>query len=175
MCYTHMVVWNYKYGLALIDHLLFLQCNIWGFDLDSSIKPPCDIHWKFYFEKMPSSMLELKGRRCFNCNFNWFFTCSWVPVLFFSMVGILKSILQLSLFTLFNVHGLCISSVYDVTKGKSHYGVGGAYNHFAGRLLLFICFPFRSIHLLFFFLSWKLALTFGSLHWLLSHVLQMLV
>ncbi|CAH9072896.1 unnamed protein product [Cuscuta epithymum] len=26
-----------------------------------------------------------------------------------------------------------IGSVFDVTKGKSHYGVGGAYNHFAGR------------------------------------------
>ncbi|XP_057525584.1 membrane-associated progesterone-binding protein 4 [Amaranthus tricolor] len=26
-----------------------------------------------------------------------------------------------------------LGSVYDVTKGKSHYGVGGAYNHFAGR------------------------------------------
>lgn len=26
-----------------------------------------------------------------------------------------------------------IGSVFDVTKGKSHYGVGGGYNHFAGR------------------------------------------
>ncbi|KNA06020.1 hypothetical protein SOVF_184960 [Spinacia oleracea] len=26
-----------------------------------------------------------------------------------------------------------LGSVFDVTKGKSHYGVGGAYNHFAGR------------------------------------------
>lgn len=23
--------------------------------------------------------------------------------------------------------------MFDVTKGKSHYGVGGGYNHFAGR------------------------------------------
>ncbi|KMT02689.1 hypothetical protein BVRB_9g203660 [Beta vulgaris subsp. vulgaris] len=26
-----------------------------------------------------------------------------------------------------------LGSVFDVTKGKSHYGVGGAYHHFAGR------------------------------------------
>ncbi|CAM8955896.1 unnamed protein product [Rhodiola kirilowii] len=26
-----------------------------------------------------------------------------------------------------------IGSVFDVTKGKSHYGVGGGYHHFAGR------------------------------------------
>lgn len=26
-----------------------------------------------------------------------------------------------------------MGSVFDVTKGKSHYGVGGGYNHFAGR------------------------------------------
>lgn len=26
-------------------------------------------------------------------------------------------------------------SVYDVTKGKSHYGSGGGYNHFAGRFV----------------------------------------
>ncbi|XP_059282097.1 membrane-associated progesterone-binding protein 4 [Lycium ferocissimum] len=26
-----------------------------------------------------------------------------------------------------------IGSVFDVSKGKSHYGVGGGYNHFAGR------------------------------------------
>ncbi|XP_015576925.1 membrane-associated progesterone-binding protein 4 isoform X1 [Ricinus communis] len=26
-----------------------------------------------------------------------------------------------------------IGSVFDVTKGKSHYGAGGGYNHFAGR------------------------------------------
>ncbi|XP_054818485.1 membrane-associated progesterone-binding protein 4 [Prosopis cineraria] len=26
-----------------------------------------------------------------------------------------------------------IGSVFDVTKGKSHYGSGGGYNHFAGR------------------------------------------
>ncbi|GMG98871.1 hypothetical protein Nepgr_000711 [Nepenthes gracilis] len=26
-----------------------------------------------------------------------------------------------------------LGSVFDVTKGKTHYGVGGAYNHFAGR------------------------------------------
>ncbi|KAL0545915.1 hypothetical protein IC582_015812 [Cucumis melo] len=26
-----------------------------------------------------------------------------------------------------------LGSVFDVTKGKSHYGVGGGYNHFAGR------------------------------------------
>ncbi|CAN6929235.1 unnamed protein product [Brassica oleracea var. botrytis] len=26
-----------------------------------------------------------------------------------------------------------LGSVYDVTKGKSHYGSGGGYNHFAGR------------------------------------------
>ncbi|CAN1790962.1 Membrane-associated progesterone-binding protein 4 [Linum perenne] len=26
-----------------------------------------------------------------------------------------------------------LGSVFDVTKGKSHYGVGGSYNHFAGR------------------------------------------
>lgn len=27
-------------------------------------------------------------------------------------------------------------SVFDVTKGKSHYGSGGGYNHFAGRHVL---------------------------------------
>ncbi|KAE8701064.1 Membrane-associated progesterone-binding protein 4 [Hibiscus syriacus] len=27
-----------------------------------------------------------------------------------------------------------LGSVFDVTKGKSHYGVGGGYHHFAGRL-----------------------------------------
>jgi len=32
---------------------------------------------------------------------------------------------------------MATSSVFDVTKGKSHYGVGGAYSHFAGRSLLF--------------------------------------
>ncbi|XP_021624195.1 membrane-associated progesterone-binding protein 4 isoform X2 [Manihot esculenta] len=26
-----------------------------------------------------------------------------------------------------------LGSVFDVTKGKSHYGIGGGYNHFAGR------------------------------------------
>ncbi|XP_021907304.1 membrane-associated progesterone-binding protein 4 [Carica papaya] len=26
-----------------------------------------------------------------------------------------------------------LGSVFDVTKGKSHYGLGGGYNHFAGR------------------------------------------
>ncbi|KAF3445141.1 hypothetical protein FNV43_RR14834 [Rhamnella rubrinervis] len=26
-----------------------------------------------------------------------------------------------------------LGSVFDVTKGKSHYGMGGGYNHFAGR------------------------------------------
>ncbi|RZB70436.1 Membrane-associated progesterone-binding protein 4 [Glycine soja] len=26
-----------------------------------------------------------------------------------------------------------LGSVFDVTKGKSHYGSGGGYNHFAGR------------------------------------------
>jgi hypothetical protein len=26
------------------------------------------------------------------------------------------------------------SSVFDVTKGRSHYGPGGGYHHFAGRL-----------------------------------------
>uniref|UniRef100_A0A0D6R216 Cytochrome b5 heme-binding domain-containing protein n=1 Tax=Araucaria cunninghamii TaxID=56994 RepID=A0A0D6R216_ARACU len=26
-----------------------------------------------------------------------------------------------------------LGSVFDVTKGRSHYGVGGSYNHFAGR------------------------------------------
>ncbi|CAI0374827.1 unnamed protein product, partial [Linum tenue] len=26
-----------------------------------------------------------------------------------------------------------LGSVFDVTKGRSHYGVGGGYNHFAGR------------------------------------------
>lgn len=28
-------------------------------------------------------------------------------------------------------------SVFDVTKGKSHYGSGGSYNHFAGRFVFF--------------------------------------
>ena len=31
-----------------------------------------------------------------------------------------------------------IRSVFDVTKGKSHYGAGGGYNHFAGRFFYFI-------------------------------------
>ncbi|GAB2275189.1 Membrane-associated progesterone-binding protein 4 [Dionaea muscipula] len=26
-----------------------------------------------------------------------------------------------------------LGSVFDVSKGKNHYGIGGAYNHFAGR------------------------------------------
>ncbi|PNY13911.1 neuferricin-like protein, partial [Trifolium pratense] len=26
-----------------------------------------------------------------------------------------------------------LGSVFDVTKGKTHYGLGGGYNHFAGR------------------------------------------
>ncbi|RWW90029.1 hypothetical protein BHE74_00000831 [Ensete ventricosum] len=39
---------------------------------------------------------------------------------------------------------LCCSSVFDVTKGKTHYGPGGGYHHFAGRfvhfmILLFLC------------------------------------
>ncbi|CAA3014865.1 membrane-associated progesterone-binding 4 [Olea europaea subsp. europaea] len=29
-----------------------------------------------------------------------------------------------------------LGSVFDVTKGKSHYGAGGGYNHFAGRSVL---------------------------------------
>ncbi|KAH9653831.1 Membrane-associated progesterone-binding protein 4 [Citrus sinensis] len=29
-----------------------------------------------------------------------------------------------------------LGSVFDVTKGKSHYGVGGGYNHFAGSCCL---------------------------------------
>ncbi|XP_040955955.1 uncharacterized protein [Gossypium hirsutum] len=33
-----------------------------------------------------------------------------------------------------------LGSVFDVTKGKSHYGAGGGYNHFAGRCLPCICF-----------------------------------
>ncbi|CAA2961786.1 membrane-associated progesterone-binding 4 [Olea europaea subsp. europaea] len=28
-----------------------------------------------------------------------------------------------------------LGSVFDVTKGKSHYGAGGGYNHFAGRFV----------------------------------------
>jgi len=31
-------------------------------------------------------------------------------------------------------------SVFDVTKGKSHYGSGGGYNHFAGRYALWTLF-----------------------------------
>jgi len=31
-------------------------------------------------------------------------------------------------------------SVFDVTKGKSHYGSGGGYNHFAGRCVLWTLF-----------------------------------
>ncbi|BBG99853.1 F-box family protein [Prunus dulcis] len=30
-----------------------------------------------------------------------------------------------------------LGSVFDVTKGKSHYGEGGGYNHFSGRFVLF--------------------------------------
>jgi hypothetical protein len=30
--------------------------------------------------------------------------------------------------------------VFDVTKGKSNYGPGGGYHHFAGRLLSFKAF-----------------------------------
>lgn len=29
-----------------------------------------------------------------------------------------------------------LGSVFDVTKGKTHYGVGGGYNHFAGRFVI---------------------------------------
>uniref|UniRef100_A0A2P2KUR7 Uncharacterized protein n=1 Tax=Rhizophora mucronata TaxID=61149 RepID=A0A2P2KUR7_RHIMU len=32
-----------------------------------------------------------------------------------------------------------VGSVFDVTKGKSHYGVGGGYNHFAGRFAPMDC------------------------------------
>lgn len=35
---------------------------------------------------------------------------------------------------------MCVSSVFDVTKGKAHYGLGGGYHHFAGRLVFFL-FP----------------------------------
>lgn len=31
------------------------------------------------------------------------------------------------------IHLGILGSVFDVTKGKSHYGTGGGYNHFAGR------------------------------------------
>ncbi|KAJ0807086.1 putative cytochrome b5-like heme/steroid binding domain-containing protein [Helianthus annuus] len=33
----------------------------------------------------------------------------------------------------FFFHAWNIRSVFDVTKGKSHYGKGGGYNHFSGR------------------------------------------
>ncbi|NP_001131467.1 Membrane-associated progesterone-binding protein 4 isoform 2 [Zea mays] len=29
-----------------------------------------------------------------------------------------------------------LGSVFDVTKGRSHYGPGGGYHHFAGSILL---------------------------------------
>ncbi|XP_058189046.1 membrane-associated progesterone-binding protein 4 [Rhododendron vialii] len=31
------------------------------------------------------------------------------------------------------IHLAILGSVFDVTKGRSHYGAGGGYNHFAGR------------------------------------------
>ncbi|OEL32906.1 Membrane-associated progesterone-binding protein 4 [Dichanthelium oligosanthes] len=34
------------------------------------------------------------------------------------------------------------SSVFDVTKGRSHYGPGGGYHHFAGRLQSYVLVPF---------------------------------
>ncbi|WOL02114.1 membrane-associated progesterone-binding protein 4 [Canna indica] len=35
-----------------------------------------------------------------------------------------------------------LGSVFDVTKGRSHYGPGGGYHHFAGRSLIWISCPF---------------------------------
>jgi len=29
-----------------------------------------------------------------------------------------------------------LGSVFDVTKGRSHYGPGGGYHHFAGSILM---------------------------------------
>lgn len=59
-----------------------------------------------------------------------------------------------------NVYLFFYRSVFDVTKGKSHYGPGGGYHHFAGRyvlkpsFLLHPCFcsvcisnPLKYIHL----------------------------
>ncbi|KAJ0049254.1 hypothetical protein Pint_16896 [Pistacia integerrima] len=40
-----------------------------------------------------------------------------------------------------------LGSVFDVTKGKSHYGVGGGYHHFAGRFVrCFPCICFRKLY-----------------------------
>lgn len=39
-----------------------------------------------------------------------------------------------------------IRSVFDVTKGKSHYGEGGGYNHFSGRFVR-LCNPFELAYL----------------------------
>ena len=57
------------------------------------------------------------------------------------LLGILGWLLSLSLSSPFASFFLLIyfyfyyafRSVFDVTKGKSHYGTGGGYNHFAGR------------------------------------------
>ncbi|KAK4483922.1 hypothetical protein RD792_011131 [Penstemon davidsonii] len=44
-----------------------------------------------------------------------------------------------------------LGSVFDVSKGKSHYGAGGGYNHFSGRLnkFFFVCSVCFYMHLSF--------------------------
>lgn len=61
---------------------------------------------------------------------------SWVLLLDFynySHVFFFWIVLKASFF---NNSRFSIRSVFDVTKGKSHYGAGGGYNHFAGRSVL---------------------------------------
>lgn len=41
--------------------------------------------------------------------------------------------------------------MFDVTKGKSHYGSGGGYNHFAGRFVL-VLITYVESSLMFFYL-----------------------
>ncbi|RZR77935.1 hypothetical protein BHM03_00003144 [Ensete ventricosum] len=40
---------------------------------------------------------------------------------------------------------LCCSSVFDVTKGKTHYGPGGGYHHFAGRFVHFMILSYSYV------------------------------
>jgi predicted heme/steroid binding protein len=49
-----------------------------------------------------------------------------------------------------------LGSVFDVTKGKFHYGSGGGYNHFAGRFVL-LKIMWRDSHMFFYLLLVNLS------------------
>lgn len=40
---------------------------------------------------------------------------------------------------------LSCRSVFDVTKGKTHYGPGGGYHHFAGRFVHFMILSYSYV------------------------------